>query len=215
MKYEQALKIAERVKSELEPHCWRIEIAGSIRRKKPEVGDIEIVAIPKAYDVGLFASGIALIVSQWPKVRGELPCKHTRRVLPEGIELDLFFATRENWGLILAIRTGSAEFSHYKLACGWSRRGFVSKGGRLYNSRGDAVITAEEVDVFRAAGVAWHEPEAREGERYWDSQHQGYFPKPRRLADGVSCGEPGCISQFSRPCEGCGRIGARNREVES
>lgn len=53
MKYEDAILIAERVKAELEPHCERIEIAGSIRRKKPEVKDIEIVAIPKPYETGL------------------------------------------------------------------------------------------------------------------------------------------------------------------
>lgn len=34
MKYEQALKIAEKVKALLNPHYERIEIAGSIRRKK-------------------------------------------------------------------------------------------------------------------------------------------------------------------------------------
>lgn len=31
----------------LSAHCHRIEIAGSLRRCRPEVGDIEIVAIPK------------------------------------------------------------------------------------------------------------------------------------------------------------------------
>jgi len=49
MKYSEILLIAEQVKAELQPHCIRIEIAGSIRRKKPECRDIEIVAIPKPY----------------------------------------------------------------------------------------------------------------------------------------------------------------------
>jgi DNA polymerase/3'-5' exonuclease PolX len=116
MKLREAEAIAERVRAELAPHFERIEIAGSIRRRKADVGDIEIVAIPKPYEVGLFACGIAPIVDKWPKVRGELPCKYTRRMLPEGIALDLFFATRENWGLIFAIRTGSADYSHLVLA---------------------------------------------------------------------------------------------------
>ena len=41
----------------LAPACERIEVAGSIRRGKPEVKDAEIVAIPKTYEVetpGLF-----------------------------------------------------------------------------------------------------------------------------------------------------------------
>lgn len=54
MKHSTALVIAEKIKAQLAPHCDRIEIAGSIRRKKPEVKDIEIVVIPKPYEVGLF-----------------------------------------------------------------------------------------------------------------------------------------------------------------
>ncbi len=92
MELYKTLQIAEKVKAQLAPHCERIEIAGSIRRKKPDVGDIEIVAIPKPYNIGLFESGIATIVKQWEKVKGELPCKYTQRILPEGIKLDLFFA---------------------------------------------------------------------------------------------------------------------------
>ena len=160
MKLNKALKIAERVKAELAPHCERVEIAGSIRRRKPEVGDIEIVAIPKPYDVGLFASGIAPIVEQWPKVRGSLPCKYTQRTLPDGIALDLFFATRENWGLIFAIRTGSADYSHRVLACGWVRNGYKSVDGMLTRD-GVAVAVPEERDLFRLAGVRWVEPEER------------------------------------------------------
>ncbi len=161
MKLDQATAIAERIKAQLAPHCDRIEIAGSIRRRKSDVGDIEIVAIPKPYDVGLFASGIAPIVSAWPKVRGELPCKYTQRTLPDGIALDLFFATAENWGLIYAIRTGSADYSHRVLASGWSVRGFKSVEGVLHNGAGKPVPTPEEEDVFRIAGVPWVPPEQR------------------------------------------------------
>lgn len=166
MKLGEATVIAERMKAELAPHCERIEIAGSIRRRKTEVGDIEIVAIPKPYDVGLFASGVALVLDRLPIVRGHLPCKATQRMLPEGIALDVFFATRENWGLIFAIRTGSADYSHHVLAHGWARRGYVSKWGMLRyldgrDSDGRAIATPEEEDVFRIAGVSWVPPEAR------------------------------------------------------
>ena len=160
MQVDQAKEIAERVKAQLAPHCWRIEIAGSIRRRKADVGDIEIVAIPKPYDVGLFSSGIATIVNEWPKVRGELPCKYTQRTLPDGIALDLFFATIENWGLIFAIRTGSADYSHRVLACGWVKNGYKSSDGMLSRA-GEVVPVREEIDLFRLAGVPWVKPEAR------------------------------------------------------
>lgn len=160
MKLERARAIALQVRAELVPHCERIEIAGSIRRRKAEVGDIELVAIPKPYDVGLFASGIASVVERWPKVKGELPCKYTQRMLPEGIALDLFFATPENWGLIFAIRTGSAEYAHRVLACGWVRNGYKSVDGIL--TRGILHINVPEEEVlFRLAGVPWIPPEQR------------------------------------------------------
>ncbi|GAA4292700.1 hypothetical protein [Aestuariibaculum suncheonense] len=160
MKFEEALTIAEKVKELLAPHCERIEIAGSIRRKKPEVKDIEIVAIPKPYDVGLFESGIATVVNQWEKVKGELPCKYTQRILPEGIKLDLFFAERDNWGLIYALRTGSADYSHHILASGWVFQGYRSESGYLQID-GERIVVREEEDLFKLLHMPYLEPEKR------------------------------------------------------
>lgn len=154
--YELALKIEEL----LAPHCDRIEIAGSIRRKKSQIGDIEIVAIPKAYGPN---DGIAAIVNQWPKVKGEMifgKTKYTQRVLPEGIKLDLFFATPENWGSILAIRTGSADFSNRVLACGWVKQGYKSEGGFLFKNDQKFEVH-EEKDLFQIIGIPYVEPENR------------------------------------------------------
>lgn len=62
MNLAAAQHIADRAYGALAPHCFRISIAGSIRRKAPEVGDIEVVAIPKPYEVNLFSTGIAEVV---------------------------------------------------------------------------------------------------------------------------------------------------------
>ena len=47
MKHALALRIAQSLVRRFEPYCERIEIAGSIRRLKPEVKDIELVLIPR------------------------------------------------------------------------------------------------------------------------------------------------------------------------
>ena len=44
--YDQVLTVANCLVTALHPACHRIEIAGSLRRKKTMVGDIEIVAVP-------------------------------------------------------------------------------------------------------------------------------------------------------------------------
>jgi DNA polymerase/3'-5' exonuclease PolX len=161
MVYSEIIKIAEATKEILAPHCERIEIAGSVRRKKADCGDIEIVCIPKPYGVGLFASGLALACQEWPAIKGEFPCKYTQRILPCKIKLDLFTATKENWGLIYAIRTGSADFSHNVLACGWVRAGLHSKDGTLFNQYDKPIPIHEEKDLFDLIGIKFIEPEKR------------------------------------------------------
>src|ERR1017187_2735332 len=47
MKLAAAEKLAEKVVAELEPFCMRIAVAGSIRRQRAEVNDIDLVLIPK------------------------------------------------------------------------------------------------------------------------------------------------------------------------
>jgi len=165
MNLNQATEIAERIRAELAPFCDRIEIAGSIRRRKPEVGDIEIVAIPKRVmlPADLF-TGVAHnhlkfceLVNRWPAVKGKSTGKYTQRRLPEGINLDLFMADPENWGLIFAIRTGSAEFSHKVLATVWIRAGYHSMAGMLYKD-GHKIPVREERDLFDMIGIVWQEP---------------------------------------------------------
>ena len=157
----EAKNIADRVVKQLKPHCERIEIAGSIRRERPNPKDIEIVAIPKPYNIGLFESGIATVVNKWQKIKGELPCKYTQRLLPKGIKLDLFFAQLENWGLIFAIRTGSADYSHKVLASTWSKLGYKSVNGVLTKDD-QSVPVYEEIDLFNLLGISYVEPKLRE-----------------------------------------------------
>jgi DNA polymerase (family 10) len=158
--YAEAYAIAVAVLEELRPYCIRAEIAGSIRRKKQLVGDIEIVAIPKPYRTGIFEDGIASVVNKWEKVRGELPCKYTQRILPGGMALDLFLAEEGNWGNILAIRTGSADFSHKVLASTWASQGYKSEDGYLFKD-GKRYELKEEKDLFDLLGLRYVEPEKR------------------------------------------------------
>lgn len=154
---------AEKIIELLRPHCDRIEIAGSIRREKPVIGDIEICCIPKPYDTGLFTNGIATVVNEWPKVKGELEygkCKYTQRLLPSGMKLDLFFAEQENWGNIFLIRTGDWEFSKRFMGVIIPQRGYKQEDGFLkYN--GKIIPCPEETDLFTRMGIKYIEPKNR------------------------------------------------------
>lgn len=161
MKLEYALEVAENVKAQLAPHCSRIEIAGSIRRRRPEVKDIEVVLIPLAYGTGLFESGIASVINGWKKVKGELPCKYTQRILPSEDVCDIFIADLDNWANIFTIRTGSAAWVHSVLATRWAELGFKSEGGILHRY-GKPCIVETERDLFKLLEMDWVGPEERQ-----------------------------------------------------
>lgn len=65
-----------------------------------------------------------------------------------------------SWGLILAIRTGSADFSHQVLAVRWVQLGYNSVDGHL-TANGRRVPIREEVDLFSRLRMDWIEPEKR------------------------------------------------------
>lgn len=153
--------------SQLTPFCDRIEIAGSIRRERPYVKDIEILCIPKIYFVHGknhdHYPGFIEIVDSWEKVKGNATNgKYMQRILPEGIKLDLFTARVDNWGLQMAIRTGSAEYSKY-LAKTWVYQGFNSENATIIRKFDQKPIPIfEEIDLFNLLGVAYTEPKFRE-----------------------------------------------------
>jgi DNA polymerase/3'-5' exonuclease PolX len=168
MDYERARAIAERAKASLAPFCTRIEIAGSIRRRKPVVKDIELVAIPRQLPSGLFGDenivdpDFCRVVERWPAIKGRPTDKYTQRRLPEGIVLDLFMANADNWGAILLIRTGDRDFSAHMIGSVLPRQGYRQKDGYVWK-HGVKVPVPEEIEVFRLAGMDFVEPSQRVG----------------------------------------------------
>jgi len=170
MKLAEAQAIAERVQAELSPYCepGRCCIGGSIRRKSPEPNDLEIICVPKTIPGGLFKDraerdpDFLHVVNRWFAVKGDAATgKYTQRILPEGIKVDLFMPTLDTFGVIYAIRTGSAEYSHQVLAKGWTRLGYESRGGVLWKD-GQPTFLREERKLFDLLGIPWCPPELRE-----------------------------------------------------
>ncbi len=160
MSYIEAKSIADGIITILKEHCIRIDIAGSVRRQKAIIGDIEIVCIPKPFQTGLFEDGIASVVNGWEKIKGDLPCKYTQRKLHNGVTLDLFFAEPENYGNILLIRTGDWQFSKYFMGTLLPKNGYKQEDGFLkYN--GKIIPCYDEQDLFTRAGMRYIQPEDR------------------------------------------------------
>ncbi len=224
----QAESLAERVADELRPVCERIEVAGSIRRQCATVGDLELVVIPKRrglwsdHGESLLDEKLNSLVRYGRLIKGKGGERYKRFLFPamDGLQLDLYIVTPERWGVVLALRTGPAEFSRALV----TRRQF---GGRLddeliihdgrvwliehvitgmidssdyrgpfFNSSREPLETPEELDFLHLSG-GWYDPV----ERACDLPIQDSFdwreqPKLSRSIKTVGTVSPPCADRI-------------------
>ncbi len=175
MELNKAKTIAEAIRLQLAPFCRKIEIAGSIRRGKPEVHDIDIVAIPASQAFYTMLNRVGK-VSGGPKIyKVELPIRDEAKLFTA----DVYIAAESTWATLLLIRTGSAD--HNKRLCALSKsKGMklhadgsglvgIGKTRDLFGSNPDQSPTYSlpipcdtEADIFSALGLSYKNPAQRE-----------------------------------------------------
>jgi DNA polymerase (family 10) len=183
---EDAMLAAQEVCNALYPFCERLVIAGSLRRRKETVGDVELVYIPRTEERALdFFSTAAVNLADEALARllaGGILSKRRNKLGSEmwgaknklalhrasGVPVDLFSATRENWWNYLVFRTGGAE-SNVAVASAARRKGWqwnpygpgFSRGGTLAGAVEIHAVERER-DVFDFVGMPWREPWERQ-----------------------------------------------------
>jgi DNA polymerase/3'-5' exonuclease PolX len=161
LKLEEAERIATQVSGKAGSCCERLELVGSIRRRKPDVHDVDFVALTEN-DNGWFK-----IVEELKKLKAKTICSGKsviKTLVPFGngfFQVDFYRATHKTFGIHKLVRTGSAEHNM------WLAGRACSKGMRLQYSQGlirDGVAVAgeEEKGVFEALGLLCPEPPERE-----------------------------------------------------
>ena len=168
-----AKPLADLIAADLRPHCHRAEVAGSIRRMKANVKDVELVAIVQDWQGafralekwGYFIKPGCPEITPWPP---RVNARYLRMMLNDGLKLDLFITSPENWGGLFMMRTGSGVGPEGNPFDGFVPGMFgrwkkVSGGGRMLNGYptlpdGRKVIVREESDYFRLCGVKWVDP---------------------------------------------------------
>ena len=168
----------------LEPACRSILIAGSIRRLKPEIGDIDLVCVPRIEQEpgGLFGDEISerdilhetccdLVdqgVLQKRRDKNGRPSwgAHLKRAAFRGLNVDIQAVTDPTTlGAWIAIRTGPAEFNKAIVTPrhqgGLLPSGMEWKDGFKLHRYGGRVETPNERSVFDALGLPYLEPSER------------------------------------------------------
>lgn len=178
MNYSQAHQWALIVKETLSKFCTRIEIAGSIRRRKQtDIKDVEIVCIPefiKSLDLfGQETGSISVLQEAMPGLFRSWKVKRIIRngpmwktfIIPDGsdeIKIDLFIVTAETWGTQFALKTGPADYSKHLVTekrFGGALPGHAKFTGSFnIEIHGEPVPMYEEADFFEFLSLPYVEP---------------------------------------------------------
>ena len=147
-----------------------VETAGSLRRRRETIGDIDLVA---AYDDPQAVIGRLL---KNPATATTLGVGDTRAsvVLNTGLQVDLRVVPRQSWGAALIYFTGSQAHCVHLRRIAQQRGMLLNEYGLIRD--GNAIGGAEEEDVYRALGLEWIAPELREDRREIDAASEGRLP---------------------------------------
>lgn len=177
--------IAEKLIEMFQDGCDRIEIAGSIRRRKDRVKDIELLIVPTIREQKTLLPGQFQHFSLFDVVLNEALKRHRKtlqfdRETPRNgpkykrlrfdrrIPVDVFIVPPTAWGAQMAIRTGPSDVS--KLLVTHRRHGGLlpdhlnQRDGHLWDREG-VIETPEESDYFEAMSLPVVPPEERTPER--------------------------------------------------
>ena len=166
LEFGEVNRIAERLMVELSPYCQRVWVAGSLRREKSKVGDIELVIKPDICKdmMGFDVSREIPLPSRGKVIKNG--SRYKQIALPDGINLDLFIVLPPaQWGVIYLIRTGPAEFSK-RFVTPVRQGGFLPSHAKVENGAvwaDDAIVPmSEEIQFFEFCRKRWIEPWERE-----------------------------------------------------
>lgn len=187
----QAAAAAGELVAVLSPGCERIAIAGSIRRAKPQVHDLELVAVPRVQatadgglwgttvDVDLLEEGIGQMLAAgdlrlrdvvFHRQDGTTEIRNLngprmKALVYRGLPVDLFVVRPPaEWGVVFALRTGPGDWNTRLVTDCQRYLRFVEGGARL-RVEGRYVPCPEEQDFFAALGQEWVDPPDRRPDR--------------------------------------------------
>lgn len=165
---DEVLPVAQHIAGVLGEHCTRIEIAGSLRRQRPMVGDIEIVALPRRAVNLLGEEEVALPSALDTFLRGRVKLEKDGPLQKSfwygSFKVDLFLpASPAHWGCVYLLRTGSHDFNMWLMSHRSGQAGVRFHDGRLMRRFGSELLdTPEEADVFAALNMAFVPPQQRD-----------------------------------------------------
>lgn len=170
MTLDFARRCADRLLERMGSVCVRVEVAGSIRRRRPVVGDIDLVAVPimsRSRDLfgtlGPEVNKSAEAIRNWCTEGCWTLAKDGPSYMvwiAKGIQVDLWWATEETFGTLLLCRTGSAQHNIWLCERAKAAGGKWNPHHGLYLP-GRSVLAKTETEIYQALGLPFLDPETQ------------------------------------------------------
>nr|MBA3587244.1 DNA polymerase/3'-5' exonuclease PolX [Chloroflexota bacterium] len=150
----------------------RIEVAGSLRRRRPTIGDLDLLA---AVDDPAALIGA---LDGLPEVEKVLSAGSDKSsiVLRDGPQVDLMVCSPAAWGTHLLHFTGSRDHNialrGMALDKGWS----LSEKGFKVIETGELQLAADETEAYERLDLPWMAPELRKGDGEIEAARAGRLP---------------------------------------
>ena len=177
----EALPIANEILSALRknPAVARAELAGSSRRGKETVGDLDILVISKNPAVVMeFFTALQDVA----RILGKGETKSTV-VLKNGLQADLRVLPAESYGAALQYFTGNVDHNVALRGIAIGKGYKLSEYG-LFNRRTEKFVAGKtEEEIYEKLGLRWIEPEMRENKGEIEASLAGKLPKLVQLSD--------------------------------
>ena len=153
------------------PDVLAAGLAGSLRRRRETVGDVDVVAACTRPDA------VAASFGNGPGVRSARGAGTGSVAITyvDGTCIDLHCVLPEDFAIALWRATGSAEHLD-AVAAKLAERGFALDGDRLIDERHAMVPIGDEAALYERAGLAFVPPELREGRGEIDAAAAGRIP---------------------------------------
>lgn len=170
-----ALPLAREIESYLKqlPGVSRVSIAGSLRRMKESIGDLDLLAA-SSNPAKIMQAASQAFFSQRVLASGETK---TSLLTQAGVQVDIRSVEAKSFGAALQYFTGSKEHN-VKLRELAVRQGLkINEYGVFSLKTGRCLAGREEEDVYKAVGLPWMAPELREDGGEIEAAKAGKLPK--------------------------------------
>nr|WP_055508697.1 DNA polymerase/3'-5' exonuclease PolX [Nonomuraea pusilla] len=175
VRLDAAMEVAEAIVAALSdvPGCVRCAYAGSLRRMKDTIGDVDVLAT--ADD----SAALMTALPGLPAVAEVIAHGETKTSVrtDTGLQVDLRVVTPGSWGAALQYFTGSRAHNIRTREIAVHKKLKLSEYGLFDVVTGDSIASTDEEDVYGRLGLPWIAPTLREDAGEIEAALAGALPR--------------------------------------